>query len=182
MPRYVAFLRAVNVGGASTVKMEVLRGVFQELGFSGVSSFIASGNIVFETRTRKTELLEKLIEGGLLQALGKDLTPFVRTGPELTSIVRFNAFPKSTLGAGDQLAVVFLSAPPAPKAGRSLEAFPSRADEFRVHGREIYWLRHREVEGVAYSTVPLGGTLVEPFTIRSMSTLKKLVDKYFAHE
>ncbi len=182
MPRYVAFLRAVNVGGARTVKMEVLRGVFQGLGFSGVSSFIASGNIVFETRARNTVLLERLIERGLLQALGKDMTPFVRTAQELTSIVRCDAFPKSALGVGDQLAVIFLSTPPTAKAQKILEAFPSRTDEFRVHGREVYWLRHLSAEGAAYSTVPLDETLGEPFTIRSMSTLTKLAEKFFAHE
>jgi uncharacterized protein (DUF1697 family) len=52
MFRFVAFLRAINVGGGRTVKMQTLRQVFESLGFSGVATFIASGNVVFETNYR----------------------------------------------------------------------------------------------------------------------------------
>ena len=49
MPRYVAFLRAINVGG-HVVKMERLRALFEDLGFAKVETLIASGNVIFETR------------------------------------------------------------------------------------------------------------------------------------
>ncbi len=107
MPRYVAFLRAVNVGGARTVKMEVLRQTFREAGFSNVASFIASGNIIFETPARNTALVEERIERALLQEIGYELTPFVRTGPELEQIIAFDAFPTSRRDVRDQLAVIF---------------------------------------------------------------------------
>ncbi len=182
MPRYVAFLRAVNVGRGRTVKMDVLRLVFAQLGFSNVASFIASGNIIFETRTRNTELLEKRIEGALLQSLGYELTPFVRTGPKLTRLLELEVFRLSRLGPADQLGIVFLSRPPSALAARALNSFPSAADEFEVHGREVFWLRHMYADGAAYSTVPLDQVLAEPFTIRSMSTVRKIAEKYFLHE
>lgn len=178
MPRYVAFLRAVNVSGASTVKMDAVRRVFERLGFSNVNSFIASGNIIFESTARNTELLEEQIERGLLQALGKDFTPFVRTTRKLAQIVAFDAFPGLKFHTGDQFAVVFLTAPPSTEATAALESFDSVRDEFRCHGREIYWLRHTVAEGAGYAVVPLEQLLTEPFTTRSMSTLKKLVEKY----
>ena len=56
MPRYVAFLRAINVGGHNT-KMAELRRLFEGLGFSGVEAFIASGNVIFETNSRATARL-----------------------------------------------------------------------------------------------------------------------------
>ena len=49
MPRYIAFLRAINVGGRHTVKMDFLRDFFESLGFSNVETFIASGNVVFDS-------------------------------------------------------------------------------------------------------------------------------------
>ena len=174
MPRYVAFLRAVNVGRASAIKMDVLRLVFERLGFSNVSSFIASGNIVFEARAHDTHLLERRIEGGMMESLGRDLMPFVRSMPELQRLVAFDPFPDSILRAGDQLAVIFLSSQPGARAANILESSDSAADEFRVRGREVYWLRHRNAQGIAYSTAPLDKALTEPFTIRSISTLKKL--------
>ena len=63
MPRYVAFLRAINVGGTGTVRMDVLRRIFEGLGFSEVASFIASGNIIFEASARSTAALEERIRG-----------------------------------------------------------------------------------------------------------------------
>ena len=57
MPRYIAFLRAINVGG-HTVKMDRLREIFESLGFANVETFIASGNVVFETTAGDTAALE----------------------------------------------------------------------------------------------------------------------------
>ena len=178
MPRYIAFLRAVNVGGSSAIKMEALRRVFEDLGFSNVTSFIASGNIIFEAAEHNSELLERQIEEGLLRSLGKDLTPFVRTAQQLARIAAFDAFPNIHPAVGDQLAVIFLSSSPSAKAVKALEGLHSQTDEFRAQGREIYWLRHTGADGLVYSTVPLDRVLAEPFTTRSMSTLKKLAEKY----
>ena len=69
MSRFIAFLRAINIAGGRTVKMESLRQVFESLGFSGVATFIASGNVVFETTTKNTRTLERKIEKRLREAL-----------------------------------------------------------------------------------------------------------------
>ncbi len=182
MPRYVAFLRAVNVGGARTVKMEVLRGIFQSAGFSHVESFIASGNIIFESPSRSAANLELQVEEVLLQALGYEITPFIRTGRDLARILAYPAFLTSSMETGAQLAVVFLSGLASATVKSAFLAFHSKTDEFRVHGREIFWLRHTIGDGAAYSTVPLDRVLEEPFTIRSLSTVKKIHDKYFLDE
>ncbi len=69
MPRYVAFLRAINVGG-HTVKMDYLRMLFEALGFSNVETFIASGNVIFDSKATSAKALEKRIEHCLAEALG----------------------------------------------------------------------------------------------------------------
>ncbi|MBK7317116.1 MAG: DUF1697 domain-containing protein [Anaerolineales bacterium] len=69
MTRYFTFLRAINVGG-HTVKMDVLRQLFESLGFSNVETFIASGNVIFEAKTADGKSLEKKIEKALKEALG----------------------------------------------------------------------------------------------------------------
>jgi hypothetical protein len=63
--RYIAFLRAINAGPGRTVRMTVLRHAFESLGFSGVGTFGASGNIVFETTAAETRTLERRIESSL---------------------------------------------------------------------------------------------------------------------
>ena len=61
MPKYVAFLRAINVGG-HLVKMDYLRTLFEALGFENVETFIASGNVIFDSKSKNTQALEKKIE------------------------------------------------------------------------------------------------------------------------
>jgi Uncharacterized protein conserved in bacteria len=59
MSQYVAVLRAINVGGGRPIKMKTLRQSFESLGFLNVATFIASGNVIFEARTKKIKALEK---------------------------------------------------------------------------------------------------------------------------
>src|SRR5687768_4657369 len=113
MPRYIAFLRAINVGG-HTVKMDRLRQLFEELGFANVETFIASGNVIFETRSTKMPALEKKIERHLHAALGYEVTTFIRTPAELTAVAALQPFAPGDLAAPDHTAyVIFLAAAPS---------------------------------------------------------------------
>src|SRR5439155_18991726 len=101
MPRFVAFLRAINVGGGRTVKMDLLRQFFESLDFSEVETFIASGNVVFKTRTKDSKTLEREIEKRLLKGPGYDVAVFIRTGAELRRLsVGRSPFVRVTLSKG----------------------------------------------------------------------------------
>jgi uncharacterized protein (DUF1697 family) len=134
MPRYVAFLRAINVGGR-IVKMDALRRAFETMGFSGVESFIASGNIIFETPARNSIILENRIEAGLMTAFGYEITPFVRTSIELSEIAAFKPFPASHIAPQDQLGVIFLCSSASAAVISSITAMQTGTDEWRGHGR-----------------------------------------------
>jgi len=149
MTRYFAFLRAINVGG-HTVKMEALRRNFEELGFAGVETFIASGNVIFETGNGPVTELENRIEAGLAETLGFKPVVFLRTLPELTQIVACQPFPE--------------------------EQF-ARATAF-VLGREMFWLCEvRQSESKFANTVG-EKALGQPATMHQVSTMQRLVDKY----
>ncbi len=178
MPRYVAFLRALNVRRHQTVKMAALCQAFEEMGFRDVTSYIASGNIIFSSLTRNTGKLEDTIEEGLMERLGYEMTPFVRTIPELARLADIKPFPDSTIGANDQLAVVFLSATLGPEAARAVEALRCSTDEFLVESREVFWLRHIGPDGQVHFTAPFDQVIGQPFTIRSASTVAKIVERY----
>src|SRR5690349_20856788 len=110
MTRYMAFLRAINVGG-HTVKMDVLRALFESMGFSNVETFIASGNVIFESKLKGDRALEEKIEKKLKEALGYEVATFVRTDAEIAAIVAYKSFKKSQLDAAPTLNVGFLSEP-----------------------------------------------------------------------
>jgi len=64
MSRYVALLRGINVGGKNTVPMVRLRAVLEELGFTDVATYIASGNVILESE-RSADETGALIEAAL---------------------------------------------------------------------------------------------------------------------
>ena len=69
MPHYIAFLRGMNLGNRR-LKMDVLRTLFEELKFSGVETFIASGNVIFTAKSNDPQKLEQQIEAHLKKSLG----------------------------------------------------------------------------------------------------------------
>jgi uncharacterized protein (DUF1697 family) len=178
VPRYITLLRAINVGGNHTVKMESLRQLFESLGFSKVATFIASGNVVFETTTKNIKSLEKRIEKRLQEALGYEVAAFIRTEAELAKIADYKPFPQSRIDAATEFNIIFLADTVDEKSKQKVRALRTDTDEFRVHGREIYWLRRQRQSGSTFSTVPLEKTLGRPFTIRGTTTIKRMVLKF----
>jgi uncharacterized protein (DUF1697 family) len=178
MFRFIAFLRAINVGGGRTVKMQSLRQIFESLGFFNVATFIASGNVVFETTTKRTETLERMIEKALKEALGYEVRTFVRREDELAKIANYRPFPGSKFDETWQSNIIFLADNSNTKLKQNIRALRTKTDAFEVHGREIYWRRRRKQNGALFSTVPLEKILGPAFTVRGANTIKRIVSKY----
>ena len=182
MFRFIAFLRAINVGGSRTVKMQALRQVFESLGFFRVATFIASGNVVFETTTKKTKTLERKIERALKEALGYEVRTFVRGEAELAKIANYHPFPQSKLDTSWHCNIIFLADNLTPTLRRNVKALQTKTDAFEVRGREIYWLRRRKRNGGLFSTVPLEKILGWAFTVRGADTIKRIASKWCSPE
>src|ERR1700678_528673 len=109
MTAYVALLRAVNVGGTGKLPMADLRAMAQAAGFANVRTYIASGNLVFES-----ELEEGAAKGALEAALrayaGKPGGVIVRTGEDMAAVAAGNPFPAAPTNR--TVAVVLDAAPP----------------------------------------------------------------------
>ena len=178
MSRYIAFLRAINVGGGRTIKMKSLRQPFVSLGFSKVATFMASGNVVFETTIRTVKSLEKKIKKKLQETLGYEVAVFIRTDAELAKIANYKPFSRPKIDAATEFNSIFLMDTLDKKITQKVRALRSETDEFRVHGREIYWLRRPKQSRSTFSTVPLEKTLRRPFTIRAAKTVNKMALKY----
>ena len=178
MFRFIAFLRAINVGGGRTVKMQSLRQVFESLGFSKITTFIASGNVVFETTTKETETLERKIEKALKEALGYEVRTFVRGEAELVKIANYQPFPQSKFDETWHSNIIFLADNLNKNLKQDVNALRTNTDAFEIHGREIYWHRRRKQNGEPFSTVPLEKILGPAFTIRGRNTIERIVSKY----
>jgi uncharacterized protein (DUF1697 family) len=132
--RYVAFLRAVNLG-KRVVKMPHLAEVVRGLGHREVWTHINSGNVVFDGNGRRADL-EHGIETALEDALGFEVTTFIRTSGELRRALSAEPF---ELAPGDTYFVTFLKdGLSAPKAA-ALEALDNDFDTLVLKGRDVHW-------------------------------------------
>jgi len=173
MSRCIAFLRAVNVGGR-TVKMAALRDAFEALGFTGVETFIASGNVIFETRARDFAALERKIETHLNTAFGFEIHTFIRGADELAAIASHPAFDAAEVAAASTFVVGFLAAVPSAEALRTIQRFNTDIDRFHVNDRELYWLSRQRQSESTFSNAQFEKAVGMRSTFRGISTLQKL--------
>jgi uncharacterized protein (DUF1697 family) len=85
--QYLALLRGVNVGGKNLVKMADLRAGFEELGLADVSTYIASGNLLFRAPRQRREELAARVESELTRRLGIELKVVLLTEAQLRAVV-----------------------------------------------------------------------------------------------
>lgn len=173
--RYVAFLRAINVGGR-VVKMSTLKKIFEDLKLAEVETFIASGNVIF-TSPAESARLETLIEKGLRKALGYPVVTFLRTTEEIAAVAERDPF-GTPVPPGGRVYVGFLRAPPSPSGRRQVAALVTPTDTFVVHGRELYWLCATPSMKSIISGATLEKVLGQAATLRNVNTVRRLAAKY----
>lgn len=170
MALLAAFLRSINVGG-HTVTMARLRSIVEASGCTEVESMIASGNLIFETRSRSVPRLERTLEAALRAALGYDVETFVRTPAQVAFMAHHHPFDDVDIAAaGHTLFLSMMAAPPPPDALLRLQAFSSEHDSFAVSGREMYWLRRSRDTRI--SGVQLERVLGQKMTARNANTVR----------
>jgi uncharacterized protein (DUF1697 family) len=158
--------------------MADLRRIFESLGLAEVETFIASGNLVFNSEAKDIRALELLIEDRLRQSLGYEVTTFLRTEEELAAIAKYEPFQKSHLRGAEALNVGFLVEPPGPAAKKLIAAFKSEIDDFHVRGREVYWLSQTKQSDSKFNNVRFEKMLNSRATWRGINTVRRLAAKF----
>lgn len=175
MARVFGFLRAINVGG-HVVTMAELRRILRDL--DGVETFIASGNIIFESKARRLDRLEETIAARLERGLGYPVATFLRTEGELGALAACRPFSPAKLRDAHALNVGFLAAPPPASAREALGRLSSRLDEFHVAGREIHWLTRTPASDSRISGAVLERAIGASSTFRNVRTIARLATRY----
>jgi uncharacterized protein (DUF1697 family) len=174
MPRYIALLRGVNLGG-HTVKMVRLKELFEELGLHKVETFIASGNVIFESTAKSTAALEKKIAAHLEKSLGFPAMTFLRTDQELAAVIEHEVLDDAE---AHSMYIGFLSEKPSTESHAKLMSHRTKVDDFHVNGREVYWLCKTHMSDSPFLRVGLEKALGMKVTVRNVTTVSKLVEKY----
>ncbi|MBL0170355.1 MAG: DUF1697 domain-containing protein [Gemmatimonadaceae bacterium] len=180
--RYLAFLRGMNVGG-HRVSMSELRDLFVALKFANVETFIASGNVIFDTSaSAATDVLEARIESQLRGALGYAVATFLRTPDELASVVRQVPFPATEVAApGHTVHVGFLRRAPNAALATHLTGLATSVDAFGVGACEMYWLSRGRTTDSLVKWPQVEKALKLDVTMRNLTTVRKLTEKYPGH-
>ena len=169
MPRRIAFLRAINVGG-HVVKMDHLRKLFTSFGFDNVETLIASGNVILDAQSASTAKVEDQIEAGLLGELGYEVVTMVRSPRELAAVVAHRPFSLETSVVG------FLKQAPTAAATKEALAWEIDDEEIAFRGKELYWRHGGRMSESALGKIKVERTL-GPMTMRNLTTVAKIAAK-----
>ncbi|HWY16087.1 MAG TPA: DUF1697 domain-containing protein [Rhizomicrobium sp.] len=165
MTRYVALLRAVNVGGTGRLLMSDLVAMCHDAGFVRVETYIASGNVVFESKVAAPKVKAEL-EIRLQAHAGKPIGVVVRSASEMQAVLDANPFPK----ADPRLTyAIFLDEPPP--SDSLIHARGRNDEDMRLGKREIFVLYPGGMGGskLRIPAAKMG-------TARNMNTVAKLVE------
>jgi uncharacterized protein (DUF1697 family) len=165
MKRYVALLRAVNVGGTGKLPMSDLKAMCREAGFARVETYIASGNVVFESSAAPAKVKAEL-EERLRAYKGKAVGVILRSSRELAAVLKANPFP----GAEPKHTYVIFLDSPAPLDALS-HASGRQDEQLHLGEREIF-VHYPGGMGRSKLKIPAAKT----GTARNMNTVAKLVE------
>lgn len=173
MPRFVAFLRAIKVA-SRFVPMADLAAHFRALGYRNVSTFINSGNLVFDARSRSAAAVAAAIEDGLAPLLGFGSDAFVRSVNDVHAVAERATALRSAVPAAGEVNVAFLARPLRDDQRAALLQLRSALDDFVVEAAEVYWVCRTRQSDSRFSNAVLERKLGLRSTMRRSSMLHGL--------
>ena len=176
VPEYAAFLRGINVGG-HRVKMDRLRTMLEELGLADVSTFLASGNVMFSSDSDDPKGLRDGIEAHLERGLGYEVPVFLRSPAELEQIVAFRP-PESTGQVPSSVGshyVILLDPNVRQEVRSKLSLLASDSDRFHFADSEVHWLMNGKLSESQLFDRELDRAMRGiRHTMRNMNTLSRM--------
>jgi uncharacterized protein (DUF1697 family) len=175
MPRYIALLRGINVGGNNIIKMTALKACFEKQGFADVVTYIQSGNVLFTASASGAAKLAVAIEAALAAAFNYKASIVLRSEAEMRAIVAGAPAGFGTRPDKYRYDVIFLRAPLTPAA--ALEDIPMKPGVDQAHAGPGVLYFSRVIAKATSSR--LGKVAAMPMyknmTIRNWNTSTKLL-------
>ena len=171
--RYIALLRGINVGGKTLIKMADLRTCLEKAGLAEVSTYIASGNVLFESDETDAAKLEGQIEAAIEGRFDLPVKVVVLDRKAYAKIAK--AIPKPWIGDGDLRANVAFVRPgtDAKKVVGDLDPDPDIEEVKAVKGA-ILWATRRDAINRSTMRKLIAGAAYKELTVRNLNTTLKL--------
>lgn len=171
--KYLALLRGINVGGNKKVEMSRLKKVFEDLGFQNVSTYINSGNVIFDSANTNQSTLVSKIEEGIAKAFGFSVPVIIKTAKYIQDLAK--AVPASWNNDSDQRTeILFLWEKfDSKEAIKQIKTNPD-VDELIYLPGAIVW--HLDKKHLTKSGMHkfIGTEVYKNMTARNINTLRKL--------
>ena len=181
MTQYLALLRGINVGAANRIRMDALKQLFEQIGFSRVETFIQSGNVLFFTPEPEDVIVRKA-EQALLDNTGIRTNVILRSAEELTRAVSQLPFSQEEITAaaarnleGESLYLLFAAQVPANSFKTAQDSSTSDGDAFRLIGRDGYLLLTQSIRNSKLAVQQQKALL--PVTARNWNTVCQLLER-----
>ena len=170
--RYVALLRAVNVGGCK-LPMAQLRQVCADLGWDKVETYIQSGNVVFEAAD-KPAALEAALEKAVAKRFGFERPVIVRSAGQWAAYAKGSPFPEAERDEPNRLMLGLSKNPPKVDTPKLLEAKAVAGERVKLRG-DALWVHYPAGAGTSKLTPALFDKAVgSPVTQRNWRTVLKI--------
>ncbi len=180
MATYIAFLRAMNVGGRF-FKMAELRTGLSDMGFGEVETYIQSGNLRLTSGLRSVAKVELAVETALAELCGFTVRTIVRTPTQLAGVTAYGMgleSPLATLPKGEaRRYVTFLKEDPDDALVAMMNGWDVAGERAHVNGREAYiWFAHPSHEAkLSNARIERGGVVA---TTRDWKVVSALGDMW----
>jgi uncharacterized protein (DUF1697 family) len=174
MTTYISMLRGINVGAQKRMSMETLRGIYVDLGFMNVRSYVQSGNMVFESQAVNRSELVRCIQGRIEQTCGYQVEVFIRHPDELQRILMNNPFLTSRNEDPSKLHVTFFYLAPSESLLGKLTAPSGIPDEFALGELAVYIFCPNGYGKTKISNSFFERKLAIPVTTRNWNTVNAL--------
>ena len=174
MNRYVALLRGINVGGNNLIKMTALKACFEAQGFEEVSTFIASGNVLFTAGAAPVAPLRRRLEATLSKTFGYQATLVLRSQKQMREVVARAPRGFGTQPAKYRYTVVFLKEPLTAAAAIREVATKPGVDEVYA-GRGVLYFSRLDSKATQSRLNKIVASPIYPrLTIRNWSTTTQI--------
>ncbi len=173
MPKYISILRGINVGGKRKLLMTELKELYKELDFESISSYIQSGNLIFNCSETNTTLIESLISDAIFERFGYKVPVIVKSSKDWKEIIRSNPFTNKEINS---LHITLLKEEPSEVLAQAFESIDFAPEQFRLIGQCIYIKCQGKYHQSKLSNAAIEKHLKVEATTRNWKTAIKLTE------
>ena len=175
MQNYLAILRGINVSGQKLIPMKELKALFEAMGFQQVSTYIQSGNVLFQAEEADPKGLASRIESSILNRYQFQVPVLIRTPADLQAALGRNPFLQQSQSDTDKLHITFLADEPAQTRIDQVSQGQYGPDQCHISGKEVFLYCPQ-----GYGRTKLTNTFFESklgvtATTRNLKTVRRLI-------